>query len=386
MALGSFAKFEADEYVMCVILCFYTVLIATINIVESTSSNLLPPGYDVENMTQADIDERTLGSKLILVVENCQILVIWGTKACLLIMYLRFTTFRKENFAIKAVAAYVVISFVVMEILYLGVWCRPFHNYWWVMIITIHLCKPSRVLIVPLRAVPTPDPQCDTAINHLITNAVFNISSDVIMLALGIPMFARIQIPLSKKIPLVGIFSLGIFVIIAAVLNKYYSFTAPFDDDWVFWYVRESATAIIVANLPFVWLLYRRMFGIRTSSVTGSKSRSKSGAFEISLRSRPESKAPTRPQPPRMRKMSDDSQMALGQGKSYMCEVTTSETDEEAHGERSFDDKTTGGSATAMPSGFPHNDVSRDINVRTEISTCMEAAVLYNKKSMGSFT
>jgi len=27
------------------------------------------------------------------------------------------------------------------------------------------------------------------------------------MLALGIPMFARIQLPLSKKIPLVGIFS-----------------------------------------------------------------------------------------------------------------------------------------------------------------------------------
>jgi hypothetical protein len=130
MALGSFAKFEADEYVMCVILFFYTILIATINIVGTTSSNLIPPGYDVENMTQADIDERTLGSKLILVVENCQILVIWGTKACLLIMYLRFTTLRRENFAIKAVAAYVVISWVVMEILYLGVWCRPFHNYW----------------------------------------------------------------------------------------------------------------------------------------------------------------------------------------------------------------------------------------------------------------
>lgn len=130
MALGSFAKFEADEYVMCAILFFYTVLIATINIVGNTSSNLIPPGYDVENMTQADIDERTLGSKLILVVENCQILVIWGTKACLLIMYLRFTTLRRENFAIKAVAAYVAISWIVMEILYLGVWCRPFHNYW----------------------------------------------------------------------------------------------------------------------------------------------------------------------------------------------------------------------------------------------------------------
>ena len=127
---------------MCVILCFYTVLIATINVVEGTSSNLLPPGYDTENMNQADIEERTFGSKLILVVENCQMLVIWGTKACLLIMYLRFTTFRKENTAIKAVAAYVAISYVVMEVLYLGYWCRPFHNYWYVAITTnlLRLC------------------------------------------------------------------------------------------------------------------------------------------------------------------------------------------------------------------------------------------------------
>ena len=115
---------------MLATLCFYTVLIATINIVESTSSNLLPPGYDVENMTQEDIDERTLGSKLILVVEQCQIVTIWATKACLLIMYIRFTTLRRENIAIKGIAVYVAVSFVVMEVLYLGVWCRPFHNYW----------------------------------------------------------------------------------------------------------------------------------------------------------------------------------------------------------------------------------------------------------------
>jgi len=130
MALGSLRKFEADEYVMVATLLFFTVLIATVNIVASTSSNLLPPGYDVEHMTPEDIKERTLGSKLILVVEQCQIMVIWATKACLLIMYIRFTTLQRENIAIKAIAVYVAVSFVVMEVLYLGVWCKPFHNYW----------------------------------------------------------------------------------------------------------------------------------------------------------------------------------------------------------------------------------------------------------------
>lgn len=245
MALGSFRRFQADEYLMMVVLCFYTVVIVTINIVEHTSSNLLPPGYDIAHMTQQDIDERTLGSKLILVVENCQIVTVWGAKACLLIMYLRLTTLRRENIAIKALLGYVIGSFILMEILYLGVWCRPFHNYW---------------------AVPTPNVQCDAATNHLITNAVFNLSSDVAMLAVGLPMFLRISIPLSKKIPLVGVFSLGVFVIIAAILNKVYSFSDPFSDLWVYWYVRESSTALIVANIPFVWLFYRKVFRIRTYS------------------------------------------------------------------------------------------------------------------------
>jgi hypothetical protein len=130
MALGSFRRFQADDYLMMVILCFYTVVIVTINVVEHTSSNLLPPGYDIAHMTKQDIAERTLGSKLILVVENCQIMTVWGAKTCLLIMYLRLTSLRRENIAIKALLVYVGVTFVVMEVLYLGVWCRPFHNYW----------------------------------------------------------------------------------------------------------------------------------------------------------------------------------------------------------------------------------------------------------------
>jgi hypothetical protein len=116
--------------------------------------------------------------------------------------------------------------------------------------------------------VPTPNVQCDAATHHLITNAVFNLTSDVAMLAIGLPMFLRLSLRLSKKIPLIGIFSLGIFVIVAAILNKVYSFSEPFSEQWVYWYVRESSTALIVANLPFVWLFYRKIFRIRSSTAS----------------------------------------------------------------------------------------------------------------------
>lgn len=130
-----------------------------------------------------------------------------------------------------------------MEILYFGVWCRPFDNYW---------------------ALPTPNPQCDAATNHLITNATLNISSDLIMLGIAFTLFARSHLPWNRKAILCGIFSLGIFVILAAILNKYYSFTHPFGSQWTYWYVRESSTAILVANLPFTWTLLRRIFNLKS--------------------------------------------------------------------------------------------------------------------------
>lgn len=121
---------------------------------------------------------------------------------------------------------------------------------------------------IPNRAVPTPNVQCNTALHHLITNAVFNISSDVIMICIALPMFIRSQLPLRKKVVLVCIFSLGLFVILSSILNKYYSFTSPFGSMWTYWYTRESSTAILVANLPFLWPLVRRVFKVRSLDAT----------------------------------------------------------------------------------------------------------------------
>lgn len=35
----------------------------------------------------------------------------------------------KEHLVVKIVAGYVVISFIVIEVLFLGVWCRPISHY-----------------------------------------------------------------------------------------------------------------------------------------------------------------------------------------------------------------------------------------------------------------
>ena len=130
MTLGSFRKFQADDYIMCAAIAFYTPLLVTINIVRNTSSNLLPPGTDADNFSTSERKERIYGSKLILVVEQCQCVTIWCAKICLILLYLRITPVFREHLVVKVLLGYVAVTFVVMDILYFAVWCRPFHNYW----------------------------------------------------------------------------------------------------------------------------------------------------------------------------------------------------------------------------------------------------------------
>lgn len=76
MVFGAFKGYQLDDYGMMIVLCFYTALIVSINIVRNTNSNLFPPGFDLNSLTPADIRQRTYGSKLVLVVEQCQIATV----------------------------------------------------------------------------------------------------------------------------------------------------------------------------------------------------------------------------------------------------------------------------------------------------------------------
>jgi len=98
--------------------------------VVTTSSNLIPPGDDVSRYSQAEISARVTGSKYVLVVEQMQIATIWLVKACLLIMYFRMTAVLPQRKLVVATSIFVAVTFVIMEILYFGVWCRPFNQYW----------------------------------------------------------------------------------------------------------------------------------------------------------------------------------------------------------------------------------------------------------------
>src|ERR1700761_2463877 len=99
--------------------------------------------------------------------------VIYTLKTCLLIMYGRLTNGTKLKRAVKCLACYVAVGWVATEITFFTA-CRPFKGYW---------------------AVPPPNPQCTTLQHYAIVQAVFNISSDLLMLSVPLPMLVSLKLP-----------------------------------------------------------------------------------------------------------------------------------------------------------------------------------------------
>lgn len=80
----------------------------------------------------------------------------------------------------------------------------------------------------------------------------------------------------SRKIVLFGIFSLGTLVILCATLNRYYNFTAGYGSlIYLNWYAGETSTAVIVANVPHLWPLISRVFGLGAFKSTAGPDSSK---------------------------------------------------------------------------------------------------------------
>lgn len=117
-----FVSMACIQLMLCLIdlQAFYTTLIVTMNIVAHLDTNLMLPS-DIPLLTPESIKSRIRGSKYVLVVEQCMIMTIWGCKVCLLLMYNKLTFGLKQQWAAKAVGAYVVINWIIMESLYFGV-------------------------------------------------------------------------------------------------------------------------------------------------------------------------------------------------------------------------------------------------------------------------
>ncbi|TDZ25351.1 hypothetical protein Cob_v001666 [Colletotrichum orbiculare MAFF 240422] len=236
--LGGVREYQVDDYLQVLAAALFTTLVALLNIItDGGGSNLVPP--DVEpTLTPADVEARVHGSKLVLVSEQAMLNLVYVLKACVLVLYTRLTLGLAAKRFVRYLCVYVAVGWLATQITIFAA-CRPFAGYW---------------------AVPPPDAQCATYENYAILQAFFNVSSDLLMLAVPLPLVARMSAPWRQRAVLVFVFGLGVCVVVAALLTKVYNLRDPYSPGYMLWYVREASVAVYVSNLPLVWPLLREWF------------------------------------------------------------------------------------------------------------------------------
>lgn len=95
---------------------------------------------------------------------------------------------------------------------------------------------------------------------EIVTGTV-NVTSDLVVLGVGIPLIWKLRIPFQQKGVLFVVFGMGIFVVAAALLTKILT-VGPFVPGYNYlnWYFREASVAVYVVNLPALLALMRRVF------------------------------------------------------------------------------------------------------------------------------
>ena len=223
----------------------YTSMLILIQISSRYATNLMDPTeYDRVLSNPKEVADRIYGSKVVIGLEQCMLFLTWGVKACMMALFWRLTrNLSRLHMYVKAIAVYIIVGFVVIMITYYAIYCRPFEQYW---------------------AMPVKNLQCATYQHYSITQAVFNISSDAAMLAIPIPLLMKAQMRPMRRVILFCVMSLGVFTIIAAILNKYFNFASPYTTTYQIWYIREASTAIYVSNIMCWWPLLRKIFGFKS--------------------------------------------------------------------------------------------------------------------------
>lgn len=103
--------------------------------------------------------------------------------------------------------------------------------------------------------------QCWSYFDFEVVEGIFNVSADLAVLVVALPLLIKLSIPIQQKMILLSVFGMGIFVIVAALLTKIYSLVPSLTSySYLNWYFREASVSLYITNLPALWALVRDIF------------------------------------------------------------------------------------------------------------------------------
>ncbi|KAF9874455.1 hypothetical protein CkaCkLH20_08018 [Colletotrichum karsti] len=238
---------QPDDYLAWVGLIFYVIETALAHSVGAIAKGMANNGMTDEQRAALSPESeeyrlRVIGSIIQICGWSSYSVLLWSLKASLLVFYLRLTAGLGKSYRIRIWVGFgflVASWIIVVANLFLA--CRPFHKNWQIY--------------------PDPGNVCQPAVSNQVVWVYlsFNVSTDLYLLSIPLPMLWQAKLKPLKKWGLLFLFSGGLFVVVCATLRCILIVTDPQNGAQLAgaWAVRETFVAVITANLPMVFSILK---------------------------------------------------------------------------------------------------------------------------------
>lgn len=182
--------FLEDKIIMLAVVPLFIRTILVNFVLDLGTNNTYTQGLSHE-----DIQNRELGSKLVLVTRIFYPLSIWIMNLSIAVSLQRVAEMMwKRSFTmLHGVIYWFLVSTFLAVVISTLAQCRPFDHYW--------------------QVVPDPGPQCRSGYANLITMGVCNVITDVILIALPVSVVLTVSMGPGRRISLVAIYLLPLTLI-----------------------------------------------------------------------------------------------------------------------------------------------------------------------------
>ncbi|KAK1993701.1 hypothetical protein LX36DRAFT_693546 [Colletotrichum falcatum] len=240
-----------EDILMAVVVLTYTTSLVSLHLYYATPSNT--DHYHGTPEYESGVARR-LGI-LSLLLETALQTTLWGNKFCLLLFYKRITLLGIQHNVFLILSMFIGLPYVaVIVVLYDG-WCRPFSEY-----------------LVP----HSQNKECVIWTKYSILQLSMNLSTDLVLMLIPLTRIISLQMNIKRKLMLLSLFSMGIFIMTSAILLKIAVFSSSpkfIDPPWIAWIVREVSTAVLAGNLVLCVPAIRTLWGFFSNRVSGVKNR-----------------------------------------------------------------------------------------------------------------
>ncbi|KAB5586220.1 hypothetical protein GE09DRAFT_57528 [Coniochaeta sp. 2T2.1] len=242
-------EFALDDCVMVIVTGTFVPFL-----VIGQMAGMIGFGVDIWTVDAATL---TYALKLFFIDESLYLSIIFLTKVAILLFYIRLfpqAVFRRTCYLVLCWVSITGIVLLTMQIFQ----CIPISYSWegWKGdFVGPHKCLEVNTLVF--------------------TAAGFSIAQDLVILALPLPILARLQVGWRSKVQVMVMFSLGIFIVITSCirLRSIVKFARSSNPSWdytdaIIWSGLEAAVSVMVVSLPAIRLLVTRIWPKLTASMS----------------------------------------------------------------------------------------------------------------------